>query len=230
MKKVLDWIIPNRRPLLSRFVLIAMLVVASISLSLAQSDSEPPATTADPQNALVLGKTVAQQMLEALADDATRTDMAALRGIVDEYLVPHIDFRISSSLVLAQHWKTASEAQRIEFIHEFRAFLVRFYTEALGGYVKTNEIPSNLFEFSDEVDVKSERQVFITSKVKQPDGGAVPVVYRMVWNQAWRVVDVSLKGISMVKTYRANFVSTVESKGLDALIQQLKERNATLGT
>ena len=141
-------------------------------------------------------------MLESLDNDEATTNMTELRNIVDQHLVPHIDFRISSSLVLAEHWKTASEAQRIEFINEFRAFLVRFYTEALGSYVKTHKIPNDLFAFDDNIDIKSDRQVFITASVKQADGGLVPVVYRMVWQQAWRVVDVSLKGISMVKTYR----------------------------
>lgn len=182
----------------------------------------------NPRDALILAKTVAEQMVVALADGTVRNNMSELRAVVDRYLVPHIDFRTSSNLVLAQHWKSATEAQRIEFINEFRAFLVRFYTEALSGYVKSREVPRDLIKFSDDIDIKSAKQVLITSHVKQPDGGTVPVVYRMIWNQAWQVVDVSLKGISMVKTYRANFVSTVEAEGIDQLIRQLKERNAAL--
>lgn len=182
----------------------------------------------DPKDALVIAKTVSKQMMSALSDSGAASDMEDLRKIVDKHLVPHIDFRNSSSLVLAQHWKTADESQRIEFINQFRAFLVRFYTEALGGYVKTREIPKNLISFDDDVEVKSAKQVFVTSHVKQPDGGTVPVVYRMLWNQSWQVIDVSLSGISMVKTYRGNFVSTVDSKGLDELISQLKKRNHEL--
>lgn len=182
----------------------------------------------DPEHALLLAKSVASQMVGALRSNETRTNMSELRTIVDKHLVPHIDFRNSSSLVLAKHWQTASETQRVEFITQFRAFLVRFYTEALGGYVKTREIPEDLIKFNDEIEIKSPKQVFVTSNVKQPDGGTVPVVYRMLWNQSWQVVDVSLSGISMVKTYRGNFVSTVESKGLDSLIVQLKERNEQL--
>ena len=203
------------------FTVLAILLLVTPRLTIANE-------VGDPKDALALAKTVAHQMMSALGDSETRTNMRELRSIVDKHLVPHIDFRNSSSLVLAKHWKTASEAQRVEFITQFRAFLVRFYTEALGGYVKTREIPENLISFDDEVEVKTAKQVFVTSNVKQPDGGSVPVTYRMLWNQSWRVIDVSLSGISMVKTYRGNFVSTVESKGLDALIEQLNERNQML--
>lgn len=208
-----------------RFLLCqALLCLALVSVSSTTLSNE----VGDPQNALLLAKSVARQMMGALSTGEARTNMSELRGIVDKHLVPHIDFRNSSSLVLAKHWQTASETQRVEFITQFRAFLVRFYTEALGGYVKTRDIPEDLISFNDEVEIKSAKQVFVTSNVKQPDGGTVPVVYRMLWNQSWQVVDVSLSGISMVKTYRGNFVSTVESKGLDSLIAQLKEKNEQL--
>lgn len=202
--------------------------VALLLLAATMSSQSFANEQADPNDALDLAKTVAQQMLSALQGKGAETNMSALRNIVDKHLVPYIDFRNSSSLVLAKHWKTASEAQRVEFITQFRAFLVRFYTEALGGYVQTREIPDDLISFNNEVDVKTAKQVLVTSNVKQPDGDSVSVVYRMLWNQSWQVIDVSLNGISMIKTYRGNFVSTVDSKGLDALIVQLKERNEEL--
>lgn len=184
----------------------------------------------DPENARSLVKSVAAQMVTTLNTGKSKNNIGELRAIVDKNLVPHIDFRIASGLVLSKHWKNASEKQRVEFINQFRSFLVRFYTEALAGYVKTREIPSDLMAFNDEIVTKSPTQILISSTVKQPRGGTLQVVYRMIWNQSWKVVDVSVKGISMVKTYRSNFIATVEAEGLDHLISLLKERNATFST
>ncbi len=51
------------------------------------------------------------------------------------------------------------------------------------------------------------------------------VEYRMYWRDSWKVIDVSIDGISIVQNYRSNFSSTVKREGLDVLIAQLHERN-----
>ncbi len=183
------------------------------------------APPADPQDALVLLEKVATQMVTALRDPSGRGDVARLESLVDENLVPHINFRASSNLVLGKHWKTTSEIDRVAFIEEFRSFLVRFYTQALSGYVKTREIPQDLMVFDDKLRTKGGNQVLVTSRVKQPNGGDVNVVYRLLWANGWKVVDVSLGGISMVKNYQSSFASTVEKEGIQGLIAQLRARN-----
>lgn len=185
---------------------------------------------ADPKLARAQLEEVAKNMVAALQDPAVRQDLDQVELLVRRILVPHIDFRASSNLVLGPHWKAASEAQRAAFINEFQAFLVRFYTGALASYVDSDEVPTDIISFRDEPRTKSERQVFVRSHVGQSDSEAVAVEYRMLWRDAWKVIDVSVDGISMVQSYRSNFSSTIERQGLDVLIAQLQERNQSLST
>jgi phospholipid transport system substrate-binding protein len=143
-------------------------------------------------------------------------------------LVPHIDFRVSSNLVLGAHWKDASESQRKAFMKEFQGFLVRFYTGALASYVDSADIPVDIMTFSDDVATRGANQALVRSRVGQASGDPVQVDYRMYWRDSWKVVDVSVAGISMVQNYRSNFTSTVKQHGIDALIAQLQERNRAL--
>lgn len=185
---------------------------------------------ADPKLARAQLAEVAKDMVTALQDPAVRRDVSQVELLVQRILVPHIDFRASSNLVLGPHWKDASEAQRAAFINEFQAFLVRFYTGALASYIDSDEIPNDIMSFHDEPRTKGERQVFVRSQVGQSGGDEVAVEYRMLWRDAWKVIDVSVDGISMVNSYRSNFSSTVKRQGLDVLIAQLQERNQSFST
>ena len=189
-----------------------------------------PETEADPLLAQAQLVEVASNMITALQDPAVRQNVDQIEQLVRRVLVPHIDFRASSNLVLGPHWKAASEAQRAAFINEFQAFLVRFYTGALASYVDSDEIPMDLMAFRDEPRSKGPRQVFVRSHVGQSDGDKVAVEFRMLWRGMWKVIDVSVDGISMVQSYRSNFSTTVKRQGLDALIAQLQERNQSFAT
>ncbi len=108
---------------------------------------------------------------------------------------------------------------------EFRSFLTRFYTQALNGYLEARDIPGDIIVFADELRTKGDRQVLVSSTVKQPGGGNIAVVYRLLWVDSWKVIDVNLGGISMVKNYQVSFSSTVANEGIGSLIAQLRTRN-----
>jgi len=186
--------------------------------------------TPDPLAARAELEKLAVQMVTALQDPAVRQDVSRIQQLVDQILVPHIDFRASSHLVLGRHWKDASEAQRAAFIDEFQSFLVRFYTSALASYVDTGEVPMDVITFREAPRIKGERQVFVRSFIGQPDTEEIAIDYRMYWGNSWKVIDVSVDGISMVQSYRSSFNSTVKRKGLDELIAQLHERNGSFAT
>ncbi len=180
--------------------------------------SQPWATLSIPNDGVWL-------ILYGTFNDLGRSDPDGNLQLVDRVLVPHIDFRTSANLVLGPHWKDASEQQREAFIDEFRAFLVRFYAGALANYVDTAQVPADVISFTEDPRSKSARQVFVRSLVGRPGSDSVPVEYRMYWRDSWKVIDVSIDGISIVQNYRSNFSSTVKREGLDVLIAQLHERN-----
>jgi phospholipid transport system substrate-binding protein len=43
----------------------------------------------------------------------------------------------------------------------------------------------------------------------------------------WRAYDVSVEGVSLLTNYRSSFVRLARQKGIDGLIQDLAQRNAT---
>jgi phospholipid transport system substrate-binding protein len=144
--------------------------------------------------------------------------------LIHELVIPHFDFPSMSKWVLGSNWRTASDAQRQAFVDQFRTLLVRTYAKALLEYSE-EEIRFLRSEGNPESNV-----VIVKTEVDQPGGGpAVPIHYRMhISGGDWKVVDVSVDGVSLVSTYRGSFASEINKGGLDNLIAKLVDRNQKL--
>ena len=57
----------------------------------------------------------------------------------------------------------------------------------------------------------------------------LPILYRMHQkNEEWKVVDVSVDGVSLVTTYRGSFATQIKKNGFDSLLNELSKKNARL--
>ena len=141
--------------------------------------------------------------------------------LIHELVIPHFDFPSMSKWVLGSNWRNATEEQRDSFITQFRTLLVRTYAKALLEYSDTD------IRFLNSDSNPSSNVVIVKTEVDQPGGGApVPIHYRMhISDGSWKVVDVSVDGVSLVSTYRGSFASEISKGGLDNLIAKLVDRN-----
>lgn len=171
-------------------------------------------------------RTTTDQTLAKLR--AQKADLEAhpekIYDLIHELVIPHFDFPSMSKWVLGTNWRNASDTQRKEFVDQFRTLLVRTYAKALLEY-SDKDVRFLRSEGSPDSNV-----VIVKTEIDQPGGGpAVPIHYRMhISGGGWKVVDVSVDGVSLVSTYRGSFASEVSKGGLDKLIAKLVERNQTL--
>lgn len=141
-------------------------------------------------------------------------------GVVEEYLLPHFDFERMSQLVLGKNWRTATPAERQQFVEEFRLLLVRTYATAMLKYSdqKINFLPGR--------GKAGDGEEVVQTEVEQDGGPPIPIdysLYRM--GDAWKVFDVKIDNVSLVVNYRGTFASEIRGGGLAALIQKLRARN-----
>jgi phospholipid transport system substrate-binding protein len=155
---------------------------------------------------------------------ALRAEPAKMFELVSELIFPHFDFAIMSQWVLGENWASAEESTRVAFVAQFRTLLVRTYATAL-------------LEFSDQsityppIDQKSGgKTALVKQEITQPGSESIPIVYRLHNKSGdWKVFDVSVDGVSLVKTYRASFGSMIKDGGLDGLIASLNKKNEQQG-
>ena len=142
--------------------------------------------------------------------------------LVHEYILPHLDEVTIAKLALGKNWREATREQKLEFIDEFRNLLIRTYGKSLSEFSdqQINYFPVKMKQGEEKVVVKSE--------VLQPGGPSIPVAYRMrIKDDAWKVYDLSIDGVSLVTSYRGTFDQEVRKGGIEGLLKYLKSRNST---
>ncbi len=172
----------------------------------------------------VLARQTTEQMLQAIKAHRAelKRDPSMIYDLVKELVLPHFDFELMSRLVLAQNWRTAEPDQRQRFVNEFRQLLVRTYGRSLAEY------SGQSVEFEPLRSEPSSGRVTVHSSIKQADGPPIPLDYKFYKKRdaGWKVFDVITNNASLVQTYRSSFSSEIRRHGLDALIEQLSQRNA----
>ena len=170
-------------------------------------------------------KSITDEVLNRVESDKDqlKNNPGEIYDLVSDLVFPNFDFAVMSRFVLGSYWDQADVKQKGEFIDQFRKLLVRTYASAL-------------LEFSDQtIEYPTDRNVIKekTAKIVQvviTQGEPVTVIYRLHnTKDKWLAFDVSVSGVSLVKTYRGSFKSIIETEGLDQLINSLKEKNKKFG-
>ncbi len=165
------------------------------------------------------------EVLKILREDHERlkSDPALVYKIIDDHILPHLDDVTMAKLALGKNWRKAKKEQKIAFINEFRNLLIRTYSKSLVEF-KDQTIkyfPVKLAADAQKTSVKAE--------VLQPGGPSIPMSYRMrIKNNAWKVYDIKIDGISLVTSYRGTFTQEVRKSGIDGLLVYLRDKNKKL--
>jgi phospholipid transport system substrate-binding protein len=164
------------------------------------------------------------QMLSALRQNyaALKQDSSQIYGLVDQIVLPNFDFELMSRWVLGRAWQQATPEQRRRFTDEFRTLLVRTYAKALLEYAneEVRVLPQPGAADGNDMMIKTE----VRLKAGQP----IQINYSMHFgNNAWKVYDVTVDGVSLVTNYRGTFATQIRDSGLDAVIADLQQRNNT---
>ena len=188
-----------------RLVLASLLLAASVALA----DDSP--------------NTVVEESVTLLAEqmDGRKDELAenrdALYEIIDGILLPRFDRRFAAQLVLAKHWRTASEEQQTRFIEAFYQALLRKYAD---GILEFDPNMITVLPFRGDASGKRSK---VRSTVQLDDGSSVSVDYELVKRKAgWLVFNVIIEGVSYVRNFRAELDSEIKASSLDAVIERLE--------
>jgi phospholipid transport system substrate-binding protein len=150
--------------------------------------------------------------------DVYRKDPSKVRPLVDKYLLPHFDTEYAARLVLGRHWRAANQEQRTRFKAAFYHSLLATYGSGLVGLTsdRLKVFPTTVDPTADHATVRTEVTVY--------NAGRIAMNYSMHKTpEGWKVYDVSVDGVSYIKSYREDFDEQIQQLGLDSLITHLEE-------
>ncbi len=150
---------------------------------------------------------------------AGSTDAQRLNELVD-LLNTATDLDLVGRLVLGQYWRSATEAQRAEYTKLFKELVVKSMADRLNTY------GGETFEITAAKPV-DERDTVVSTKIFRPASGSQPIA--VDWrvrslDGRYSIIDIVAEGVSMVVTQRSEVGSVVSQKGMDGLIETMRER------
>ena len=203
--------------------LCAALTLGGAAAAQSPAAGNAPAGTAAAPNTLgpqQLVEDSAKRMLTEL--DAHRDmyakDSAKLEALVANVLLPNFDSEYAARLVLGQTWRTATPEQRKRFVDAFYHSLLRNYGNALLNFTADRFV---VLPYRGD---PNEATATVRTEVKKSSGEKVPVNFVLrKTDQGWKAWDVVIEGISYVKSFRTDFASEIQQKGLDEVIARLEK-------
>ncbi len=203
---------------LSKFLPTLMLAAALLVAGGAQSQS-----TAATPDAMV--RDLSNEVLNAIkADKALASgDTMRVQKLVDEKILPYVDFEKMTRLAVGRGWRQATPEQRAALTREFRTLLVRTYSGAL-SQVKDHQVKLRPFRAQ-----PNESDVMVRTNIVASRGDPIQLDYRLEKTSAgWKIYDVNILGVWLVENYKSQFASEINANGVDGLIKSLTDRNREL--
>ena len=145
-------------------------------------------------------------------------DEEYLRTKVDELVIPKLNISLMSKIVLGRdNWIASNDYQKREFQKAFRSLMVRTYMKSLTTFdgEKMKFMP---FKAGKRPNIARVNSIYLLSE------GELPVSYRLKFTESngWKVFDIIIDGISLLKNYRTDFQEHIQNNGINSLIAELK--------
>lgn len=172
-----------------------------------------------------LVKRISNDVLDtAKADkDIQGGNLKRITQLVEEKIIPNVDFERMTALAVGRHWREASDAQKQQLQTEFRSLLISTYAGAL------SQVRDQKIEFSPLRASPTDTDVEVRSQVIQARGDPIQISYRMEkLATGWKIYDVNVLGAWLIEAYKGTFSSEIDKGGIDGLIKTLQAKNKQL--
>jgi phospholipid transport system substrate-binding protein len=143
-------------------------------------------------------KGVKQEKIEAIADEM-------------------FDYVALSRLTLGRNWQQFNADQKKEFVQLYRIILEKAYMDKILSYTDEKVTFDKETMLSEQ---KAEVQTHIITKSVE-----IPIFYRVYLKDGkWKVYDVIIEGISLVKNYRTQFKDILATNPPEEVLKILRQK------
>lgn len=134
------------------------------------------------------------------------------------------DLPAISRFVLGRYWRDASEAQRQDFTVAFEELQMRRFLPQFAKYDDdTIQVDSV------QADEASPDVYKVRSRISRPEGEPIAVVWRIRDSgESYMILDIVAEGVSMAISLRHEYAEVAKAKGIDGLIEEMRDKSAQL--
>ncbi|MDO7086156.1 ABC transporter substrate-binding protein [Pseudocolwellia sp. AS88] len=180
----------------------------------------------DKKNPYLMIRKVAEKTFKRFSNEqsAIQENPNLLKNIVNEELMPYIDYKYSAYKVIgAQNFKSTTEKERKAFVPVFRDYLITSYAQVFTLY-KQQEVT-----FEPAKTLKNEKIVSVNTSVIEPGREPINISFRVRKNKKtndWKAYDMVAEGVSLLDSKQAELSSIIRQKGLPHVTEMLIEKSS----
>lgn len=162
------------------------------------------------------------EVIRLVSDEGLKTPDQAThrRQLLEESIGQHFDFEEMAKRSLAAHWRNRSEAEHQEFATLFQSLLSKTYAGKIENYSgeKVQYLKERLKDSFAEV-----QTTIVSNKTE------ISLDYRLLLKDGdWRVYDVVVDGVSLVKNYRVQFDRIIRDSSYEELVKTLRDKSGDI--
>ena len=175
----------------------------------------------------VLIKRISEEVMTIAKTDKEIQSGNPLRvqQVVEEKILPHVDFQRMTSLAVGRYWRDATPDQQKQLTTEFRSLLVYTYSGAI------SQIRDQKLEYRPLRADPADTEVIVNTQVLQTRGEPIQLSYRLAKSpNGWKIYDINVLGAWLVETYKGSFAAEISKGGIDGLTKTLTEKNKKLAS
>lgn len=120
--------------------------------------------------------------------------------------------------VLGKNWKKATDEQRKTYMELFPKYVAKLYAIQFSDYAGQTFAVKGSKPGADGTTI-------VNAEIDQPNGEPIKLDFIVqAGGQVMKVTDVKVEGVSLLVTKRSEFDSVVAQRGIDGLIQALRQK------
>ncbi|MGB0893928.1 MAG: MlaC/ttg2D family ABC transporter substrate-binding protein [Parashewanella sp.] len=196
-----------------RYILLPIAMLLNINVALADQ--------IDTSNPYTMVQQVAKKTFARFDNDQAKinADPNYLKLIVEQELLPYVDYKYASYKVLGRNLAKSSKSQRDNFVIAFRDYMISTYASAFTAYTHQK------ISFSPAKNIGKDRIVTVNVQVLEEGRPPIKIAFkvRRQKNNSWKVIDLVAEGISMLQSKQSEIGSLIQKDGIDSVIKQLNE-------
>jgi phospholipid transport system substrate-binding protein len=188
-----------------------LLALVAVGVSLRASAGEPTAQI----------RATTDDILALLADPALKTEArnSERRQLIQKELDRRIDWATVARSSLGRHWAKRTRAEQTEFVSLFSRLLEETFIDKF----ETHHAELDKVEYLGEKII--DEYASVKAQVSTKDQIVHPVEYRLQKSgKDWRIYDVLLEGVSLVKNYRDQFDEILAKSSYEKLVADLRAK------
>merc|ERR1711976_137409 len=179
------------------------------------------------QNPVKMLQNITDNVIKTLNDreefinvDSSANMNKQVYNVINTYIIQNIDLKEMSRWIMGKIvWQKSTKEERNKFIHAFKYLLIGNYYITLNNY-KTHDLK---FLPIKEKDFIKKKLITVHSTINNRINNKMLYIdYKLMKrNGKWKVYDIVVEGVSLLKSYQSQFKDQIRKNGLKKTTEEI---------